>query len=154
MKLPATGSCQCGQVQLQLESAPLFSYACHCHDCQKRTGSAFSMGLVCLADGIKISGQLSDWTRTSEDSHTNTRYSCADCGNIIYGASTASEGLWKLQTGLLEDTAELRPEVHIWICRKQQWISLPADVPVYERQPGDLTDLLTAAVDYRGRLGS
>ena len=154
MKLPAKGSCQCGQVQCELTSEPLFSYACHCHDCQKRTGSAFSMGLVCLADGVLLNGKLSSWTRTSEDGHTNTRYSCADCGNIIYGASTASEGLWKLQTGLLEDTAELHPEVHIWICRKQQWISLPADVPVYERQPTDLSDLLTDALAYRESAGS
>ena len=96
---------------------------------------------------------MSSWTRTSEDGHTNTRYSCADCGNIIYGASTASEGLWKLQTGLLEDTAELRPEVHIWICRKQQWLTLPADVPTYDRQPEDLAELLTAALGYRESTG-
>lgn len=149
MNIPAPGACQCGQVQLQLHSAPLFSYACHCHDCQKRTGSAFSMGLVCAAEGISINGQLSSWTRTSEDGHTNTRYSCADCGNIIYGASTASEGLWKLQTGLLEDTSDLRPEVHIWISRKQHWLTLPPGVPTYDSQPDDLADLLAAATQFR-----
>jgi hypothetical protein len=154
MNIPAPGACQCGQLQLQLRSAPLFSYACHCQDCQKRTGSAFSMGLVCAAEGIAIDGQLSSWTRTSEDGHTNTRYSCADCGNIIYGASTASEGLWKLQTGLLDDTSDLHPEVHIWTCRKQAWLALPPDVPVFERQPEDLSDLLTAAINYRESAGS
>ncbi len=150
MKLPARGCCQCGQVQLVLNAEPLFSYACHCHDCQKRTGGAFSMGLVCMAEGVQIEGELSEWTRRSDDGHTNTRYSCASCGNIVYGATTASEGIWKMQTGLLDDTAALEPEVHIWTCRKQNWFDIPAGAPRYDTQPDDLTQLLADALAYRG----
>lgn len=42
----ATGSCQCGAITYALSGEALFVYACHCHSCQKRTGSAFSMGLL------------------------------------------------------------------------------------------------------------
>ncbi len=145
MNLPATGSCQCGQVRLSLAAEPLFTYACHCQDCQKRTGSAFSMGLVVMADTVSIEGELTAWKRTSDDGNTNTRFSCASCTNIIYGDSTASPGIWKLQAGLLDDTSKLRPGVHIWTCRKQGWVELPADAACYDTQPDDLSELLAAA---------
>jgi hypothetical protein len=130
---------------LELSAEPLFTYACHCLDCQKRTGSAFSMGLVVAGDAVRIQGKLTSWTRGSDDGHVNTRHSCSDCGNIIYGDSSASPGLLKVQAGLLEYTSDVRPGVHIWTCRKQAWVLLPDDTPSYERQPEDLGELLAVA---------
>lgn len=144
MTLPARGSCQCGQVQLTLSGDALFTYACHCMDCQKRTGSAFSMGLVIPADFVALEGECTAWTRTSDDGHTNTRHSCSQCGNIIYGDSSATPGIWKLQAGLLEDTSGLRPNVHLWTRRKQGWVSLPEDATAFDTQPQDLSELLAA----------
>ena len=103
------------------------------------------MGLVVAADTVSISGTLTSWTRHSDEGHSNTRHSCATCGNIIYGDSSASPGILKLQAGLLENTAGLEPDVHIWTCRKQAWVVLPAGVPVYEHQPDNLGELLEAA---------
>ena len=143
MRLPADGRCQCGQVSFQLAAEPLFIYACHCLDCQKRTGSAFSMGLIVLGDTVSVAGDLTPWTRTSDDGHTNTRHSCAGCGNIIYGDSSASPGVWKLQAGILDDTSGLSPHVHLWTCRKQDWVTLPADAAQFDTQPEDLSELLS-----------
>lgn len=144
MNLPADGSCQCGATRLTLNGPPIFTYACYCHDCQKRTGSAFSMGLVIAGDAVNIEGELSPWARTSDEGNTNTRHSCPHCGNIIYGDSSATPGIWRLQAGLLEDTRDLRPDVHIWTCRKQDWVQIPADALTYDTQPDDLGELLSA----------
>ena len=46
MKLPQTGGCQCGKIRYQVTEAPQSVYTCHCTDCQRLTGSAFSLGLV------------------------------------------------------------------------------------------------------------
>ena len=43
MKLPASGSCQCGNVNYEITDEPLVTYACHCRDCQKLSTSAFSI---------------------------------------------------------------------------------------------------------------
>ena len=50
MHPPLEGSCQCGAVTYTVSAEPLFTYACHCSSCQKRTGSAFSLGLVIATD--------------------------------------------------------------------------------------------------------
>ena len=144
-----TGSCQCGAVTFSVTAPALLTYACFCHSCQKRTGSAFSMGLIVPTDALQVTGKLSTWSRKSDQGVTNTRYSCADCGNIIYGTSESSPELAKLQAGLLEDTTSVEPEVYIWARSKQPWLTLPERAHPFDTQPDNLMDLLQAAQAYR-----
>ena len=149
MHTPLTGSCQCGAVSYSVNAEPLFTYACHCGSCQKRTGSAFSMGLVVLTDALQVEGQLTSWSRSSDEGNTNTRFSCASCGNIIHGVGDTSPTLAKLQPGTLDDTDAVDPEVHMWTSKKRSWLTLPPDVPCFETQPEDPAELLQAALAYR-----
>ena len=149
MDLPAEGACQCGSVEYTLTEPPIMTYACHCRDCQKRTGSAFSMGMLVSAAAIALEGKLSGWERISDDGNINTRYSCAACGNIIYGVSSASPEMFKLQPGTLCSTSDVSPDVHIWTDRAQKWLVLPTGVPQYGRQPDDLSEIVAAALAYR-----
>ena len=145
------GRCQCGAVEYTVGAEPLFTYACHCHNCQKRTGSAFSMGLVIATESLQVNGALTAWSRVSDEGNTNTRYSCAECGNIIYGIGDTNPELAKLQAGTLDDTGDVEPDVHMWICRKQPWVSLPEGASTFETQPEDAAALFQAALDYRAR---
>jgi len=151
MDTPLSGSCQCGAVTYTVNAEPLFTYACHCGSCQKRTGSAFSMGMIVATSALDLKGRLTAWSRVSEQGNTNTRYSCAQCGNILYGIGDSNPDLAKLQVGTLEDTSAVEPEVHIWTTRKQPWLSLPARVRQYETQPEDMLELFQAALDYRAK---
>jgi hypothetical protein len=151
MQTPLRGSCQCGAVTYTVSAEPLFTYACHCHSCQKRTGSAFSLGLVITTDSLQLEGALTPWSRISEQGNNNTRYSCASCGNIIYGIGDTSPELAKLQAGTLEDTSEVEPEVHMWAVTKQPWLVLPEHVKQFETQPDDGLALFQAAMDYRAK---
>jgi len=149
MDKPQKGSCQCGKVTLSISSPPLVTYACFCTSCQKRTGSAFSMGLIVPTDALQVEGELSAWSRGSDEGNTNTRYSCADCGNIIYGVGDSAPTLAKVQAGLLEDTSEIEPEVYIFARSKQPWVTLPAKARPFDTQPSDSMELLQAAQAYR-----
>ena len=37
-----TGGCLCGKIRYHADAEPAFVGLCHCHDCQKFTGSAFA----------------------------------------------------------------------------------------------------------------
>lgn len=52
--LPLRGGCNCGEVRYLITRPILTTYICHCHLCQKRTGSAFSMPVVIPADGFDL----------------------------------------------------------------------------------------------------
>jgi len=149
MKLPLSGSCQCGAVTYSISADPLFTYACHCHSCQQRTGSAFSLGMVVLTESLALQGALTPWSRVSAEGNINTRYSCASCGNIIYGSGDTSPELAKVQPGTLDDTSEVQPEVHMWTGNKQPWLTLSTRVRQFETQPEDPLELLQAALDFR-----
>ncbi|MEZ5572207.1 MAG: GFA family protein [Halioglobus sp.] len=151
MNTPVSGSCQCGDVTYTVNAEPLFTYACHCSSCQKRTGSAFSLGAIIATTALDLKGALTAWSRLSDQGNTNTRYSCASCGNIIYGLSDNNPELAKLQPGTLEDTSAVEPEVHIWTSKKQPWLTLPARVRQFETQPEDSMALFQAALDYRAQ---
>ncbi len=58
MNRALTGCCQCGAITFSVEAQPLLTYACFCHSCQKRTGSAFSLGLIVPTDALRISGEM------------------------------------------------------------------------------------------------
>lgn len=148
MTTPQRGGCQCGAVTYTVSADPLFTYACHCHSCQKRTGSACSLGVLVTTDALAVEGELSAWTRLSDQGSANTRYSCAACGNIIYGIGESSPELAKLQAGTLDDTSAVAPEVHIWTRSKQPWLQLAPGVPSFDTQPEPL-EMLQAALDYR-----
>lgn len=144
-----SGSCQCGEIQYTLDGDPLMTYACHCKDCQKRTGSAFSMGTIYALSGLSLSGSLSEWRRTSDDGNSNTRYSCSKCGNVIYGVSSNSPDLIKLQPGTLDETGDLLVDAHIWTRSAQRWVQLLPDALRYETQPDQLIEVFHAVLERR-----
>ena len=68
-------------------------------------------------------------------------------------ASAESEGNVSLQAGLLDDTSEVEPEVYLWNCYRQPWVTLtlPARARPFDTQPDDPMELLQAAREYRER---
>jgi hypothetical protein len=150
--MKATGACQCGGVRYVFDGEPLMTYACHCRDCQRRTGSAFSEGMLVSADQISIEGDLSAWQRISDTGVEKTRQSCASCGNIIFGTAGNLPGLLLLQAGTLDDTSAVHPEMHMWLQSAQPWVVLPPGVPSWQTQADDMMKMLQAAIKYRQSL--
>ncbi|MDF0595102.1 GFA family protein [Psychromarinibacter halotolerans] len=54
--LPATGRCQCGALTFEITAPPFATSACHCRDCQRMTGSAFSLTVMTPAEGFRVTG--------------------------------------------------------------------------------------------------
>ncbi|MCB1853326.1 MAG: GFA family protein [Halieaceae bacterium] len=150
--MQATGGCQCGQVRYVLAGESLMIYACHCHDCQRRTGSAFSEGMLIAAEQLALEGELTSWQRIADSGVEKTRHSCASCGNIMYGTAANMPGLMLLQAGTLDDTRAVQPDVHIWLQSAQQWVAVQPGVPGWQTQPDDMADMLRAAQAYRQSL--
>jgi hypothetical protein len=54
MKVPQTGGCQCGALRYEMTEAPQLVYTCHCTECQRLTGSAFTMAMVIGAAAFRL----------------------------------------------------------------------------------------------------
>lgn len=124
-----TGSCTCGDLSYHLTGSPLFVHVCHCLDCKRRSGSAFAITTIVLEDDIVVTrGSVQD---TSDDG-VHTRFYCASCGQEIWATSTRHQATALLRTGTLNDSRQLSVGAHIWVKRKQAWVSLAEGVPQFE----------------------
>jgi Glutathione-dependent formaldehyde-activating enzyme len=51
---PLKGGCACGAVRYEIAAPPLAIYACHCTDCQRRTGTAFALNMPVRTSSLRI----------------------------------------------------------------------------------------------------
>ncbi|MBA4007645.1 MAG: aldehyde-activating protein [Erythrobacter sp.] len=136
MKGELTGGCLCGAVRYTLrEGMRLNAYACHCTDCQSRTGSAFSEHMLFALADLVITGEL-DVGEYDYPSGGHARiYGCAKCKARIYATNDAREGMASLRCGTLDNSASFVPAGHVWVKSKQPWIGLPEGAKVMDEQP-------------------
>ena len=129
------GGCRCGGVRytLALDTLP-YSYACHCHQCQRWSGSAFSQNMFVPEDRLSITGPVAVYERTTED-RTTTQRMCGTCHARIYNTNTRRPGIAVVRAGTLDRSEELDCVAHIFTASKQRWLALPADVPSWPEWP-------------------
>jgi len=135
IKYPIQGSCQCGGVTYQLLEPPLMVAACHCRECQKLSTSAFSITAIVKASAVEFSGDMSDWSRSSESGNINAAKFCPTCGNRMYHFDPQAPEKLKLKPSNLSDTRVIDPSMHIWVSEKQDWYKIPEGVTVFDKQP-------------------
>ena len=150
MQLPLTGGCLCGKLRYEIGRAPEVVYTCHCLDCQRLTGSAFSMALLVTDEAFHLSGVDPRPLHHAADSgRTNARWICPECSTwICSGAKPGSAPpgtLRAVRAGTLDDRSWLRPTVHFWTRSKQAWVTLPEGSRSFETQPGDWTQVIASA---------
>jgi hypothetical protein len=135
---PHQGGCACGKVRYILRhSGGMQPYACHCRDCQTRSGSALMLNLHIALDQLEVSGELIEAHVAKPDGSVVTQIACPGCLARIYSSSSARPGSGILRAGTLDASDELQPAVHLWTASKQPWLAIAGDVPTFETQPDD-----------------
>ncbi|MBX9814982.1 MAG: GFA family protein [Sphingomonas sp.] len=131
-----TGGCLCGAVRYRLrEGFRLRPYACHCTDCQTRTGSAFSLHMLFARADLTIEGELDAGASKQPSGAHATIWGCAICKTRIFAENESRPGFGSLRCGTLDRSAEVVPAAHLWVGSKQPWIVLPEGVPALAEQP-------------------
>jgi hypothetical protein len=125
------GGCRCGAVRytLALDAIPS-AYACHCHQCQTWSGSAFSEQALLPEDALAVTGPVVLYERTTED-RTSFQRVCGVCHTRIYNTNTRRPGIAVVRAGTLDDSHRVDVVAHIWTKRKQAWLVLPEGVPAW-----------------------
>lgn len=84
VRLPLTGGCVCGQLRYALTGAPLLAYACHCHNCQKRSGSAFALQVVIRRADLEVTGKVEAQRRADVEGRELEHSFCPECRGRIW----------------------------------------------------------------------
>jgi hypothetical protein len=129
------GRCRCGEVRYTLAAETLpASYACHCHICQRWSGSAFSLNMLIAEDQLTVEGPVETLDIRTEDRVSSQRV-CARCHARIYNTNTRRPGVAVLRAGTLDRSEELECRAHIFTAYRQRWFVLPEGVPSWPEAP-------------------
>ena len=132
-----TGSCLCGAVKYRTSGEPLVQAVCHCADCQRQSGTAFSVVVGVQRDALTLEGNtLASFTTVNSDHGTDTeRHFCSACGSPIVSFSAALPEMAFLKAGTLDDGSWLQPSVEVWASSAQPWAPHFEHAASFERGP-------------------
>jgi len=135
---PITGGCLCGSVRYSAEAETLLHGACHCSDCQRQTGTAFSVFVAVPREALAVEGStLASFTVTGEEHGTsNERRFCSACGSPIVSFVEAAPDLAFIKAGTLDDASWVEPTLEIWSRSAQPWSPHFEHAQRVERGPG------------------
>ena len=127
------GGCLCGQVRYEVTGEPLAVVICHCKNCQKQSGSAFSINMIGLSDQINLQGNLSTYADKNDAGDPVNRKFCQSCGSPIYSEILSQGNLIALKIGTFDETHDFEPQSQVWCVSKQNWLELDTDIPAVMR---------------------
>jgi len=126
-----SGGCLCGQVRYTAPAIPVATVVCHCRDCQKQAGSAFSIVAMFPRDAVTFEGRISCYQGRGSSGKPVYRHFCGECGSPIYSdlEMLVETGMLAIKAGTLDDISDLQPAVQYWAQSKQPWLDL-SDVAI------------------------
>ncbi len=129
------GGCLCGAVRYRVREKPFRTGACHCTACQKRTGSAFGIGVYFKQENVEIMrGSLRTYEfRSNESGRWLRNQFCPECGTTVTWTLELMPGARAVAGGTLDDPKWLKIERHSWTRSAHPWFTPPAGVEVFQR---------------------
>lgn len=120
-----TGSCLCGAVRFTLEGDPVRIGLCHCHDCRRASGSAFSMFLIWDRSAFACAGATTVY---------EGRSFCPSCGSRVFSLR-AEEA--EIMAGALDlAPTGMTPGYELWTSRREHWLRPVRSAEQFEEDRG------------------
>lgn len=132
-----SGSCLCGAVTYSSDAEPAMTVVCHCKDCQRQSGSPFSVNVLVPDDQVKMEGEtLTQFVINGDSGEKVTRNFCNRCGSPLSTVLDGFGGLAAIKSGTLKDSSWVEPGIQIWCDSKQTWATLDESIQKAPRNPG------------------
>lgn len=129
-----SASCSCGAVRCAIDCELETVVNCHCTDCRKMSGCAFSSMVVSPASATEVTrGEelLSPYAL----SEATTKYFCKRCGSPLFNVNTRYPGLRMLYLGTIDQHETLTPSFNAFCRSKLGWVDRISELRSYAATP-------------------
>lgn len=133
--IPFTGGCACGAVRYECAAQPVFSWNCHCRDCQHASGSAFCPVLYVPKSALTIIGTSTYFSVKAESGNLVSRGFCSQCGSPVFILAELVPDLQGIWAASLDDPSQFQPQVHVWTDSSQPWDCMTPHLQKIEKAP-------------------
>jgi hypothetical protein len=105
------GRCACGLVRLSARGEPLRTGICHCANCRKESGSAFTFYAVWPSTALESTGTTSEF---------RGQHFCPRCGSSLFSLGPHEA---EIKLGVLSEApTPLTPSYELWVRRHEPWL--------------------------------
>ncbi|MEK8030517.1 GFA family protein [Ideonella sp. DXS29W] len=137
------GHCLCGHVRYELTAPPLTCYACHCTDCQRRTGGAMRLVMWVHRSAVQVTlGTPVLLEFDGAGGRPRRSRACARCDTRLWAEPPNQPELAMLFPGTLENPRAFEPVAHLWLRSALPWTLIPPGAVRYDTQPEDPHELI------------
>ena len=108
-----------------MRGAPIRVSICHCHACQRRTGSVFGAQARFAVDDVTVAGEYSVYQRQGDAGGVIDFKFCPACGaTVCYQLDSAPEMI-AIPVGAFADANFPKPDFSVYEERMHPWVTLP-----------------------------
>jgi hypothetical protein len=128
-------ACACGTLRVTVRGEPARVNICSCHQCQRRTGSAFSYTAF-FAEGavVAIEGDHRTWRGFADSGRWQDYNFCPICGVSLFSRMESMPGMIAVGAGAFADQDFPAPPKFYWSSKKHHWLALPEGIEALETQ--------------------
>ena len=116
--------CGCGALTVDLPGPSEVIVACHCIDCQRRSGSPFGVGAYYPADAIRIAGDAKEFVRPTATGGKFRSYFCPTCGSTVYWKADKHPTMIGVAVGAIASPDYPGPVRSVWEQSRHQWVEI------------------------------
>lgn len=126
-----TGHCLCGQVRYEIEAKIGPITYCHCTQCRRANGTAFTANAPVRPKNFRIVSGAALITEY-ESSPSKFRAFCSKCGSPVYSRRTTEPDTVRIRLGTLDGDPGKRAVAHGWVGSKAPWFEITDQLPQFE----------------------
>ena len=128
-------SCHCGALRLICTGEPRKVSMCHCRDCQRRSGSAFSVAIFYLREQVRVEGETHCFERESASGHPVRFQFCPRCGSNLFWEPARLPQLIGVALGGFANPGFVAPTQSVFTGQRHHWVSLPPEMVCFDALP-------------------
>ena len=121
MENKISGCCHCGLIGFKINNNPKFTVNCHCDDCKRRNGSAFST-YVAVNESDLVFTKGENHLKKYKVENSGEKYFCKECGSQIYNKNYRIPGLYLMFCGALSQPSNFTPAFNVYCSSKLNWV--------------------------------
>lgn len=123
-----TARCRCGALTATASGVPVRVSVCHCLDCQRRSGSAFSAQVRFPDERVSVTGAFTEYESRGDSGKWGRFRFCPTCGDTIAYRIEAMPGVVAIPLGTFDNPHAFAPAHSVWEERQHDWLAITGDV--------------------------
>ncbi|MCA1457656.1 GFA family protein [Bradyrhizobium sp. BRP22] len=132
--MPRIARCCCGSLRAEATGEPALVAACHCMECQRRTGSPFGVATYFPKEQVRTEGPNKVYERGSDSGRKVELHFCPDCGSTVFWQAEYVRDLIGIALGAFADLSVPWPTLSGWEVTMHPWVTFDHELDHLRKQ--------------------